>query len=81
MKWNRWLIVPALIAIPTIAAAQQKEIDLKLAVHDVQLIGEALGTMPFAKVAPLMQKLQVQVSSQMKPEPEVKPEPKSESKK
>lgn len=58
------LILAALIAVPVIAFAQEKEINLKVTPADVQAIGEGLGSLPFNKVAPLMSKLQVQINAQ-----------------
>lgn len=68
------LIVAALL-MPTIAAAQSDpEVSLKVNNADVAIIGEALGLMPYTKVAPLINKLQVQIQQQQKPV-----EPKKES--
>lgn len=58
------LAVIGALLLSTSAYAQEKEYDLKVNSTEVLLIGEALGLMPYGKVAPLMQKLQNQINSQ-----------------
>ncbi len=70
------LIVIAMLA-STPAFAQDnsaKEFDLKVTGADIAILGDALGMMPYAKAAPLMQKLQAQINIQNNPAP--KPEEK-----
>lgn len=62
-------LVLAIISLPFIAGlanAQEKQFTLNVNQADIQTIGEALGTLPFGKVAPLMQKLQAQINEQNK---------------
>lgn len=51
----------------TIAQAQEKEYNLKLNGNEVNLVGEALGALPYTKVVPLMNKLQQQLREQDRP--------------
>ena len=44
-----------------------QEIKLSLAIDDVNMILEGLGTLPFAKVYALVGKIQEQASEQIKP--------------
>ena len=49
---------------------QQPEYTFKLNEAEINIISEGLGTQPFAKVAPLMQKMQRQfIEQQPKPKP------------
>lgn len=63
------------LAILTSAVAIQAQtvspqvIKLELDDKDVNLIGEALGALPYNRVALLMQKLQIQINAQVKPNP------------
>lgn len=51
-------------AVPTLA---QQEVNLKVTTEDVNVIGKALGKMPFDEVAGLIQKLREQIMQQQKP--------------
>ena len=63
MKRDIWIAGFLLaFAVPTIA--QQQEFNLKVAAADIDVIGRALGKMPFDEVAALMQKLQMQIQQQ-----------------
>ena len=67
MKIIRISLVLAIIAIPFIAFAQQQpqaEYNLKITQQDAQLIGEGLGSLPYNKVALLIQRLQAQITEQ-----------------
>lgn len=66
-KSMKKLLIIGLIWLPTLAIAQEKEFDFKLNEKDIAVIGEALGMMPYAKVAPLMVKLQQQINAQTQP--------------
>ncbi len=70
------LIIAAML-LSTSAFAQDKEITLKVAPADVQILGEALQMMPYGKVAPLMQKLQIQINAQNLPVSAANPIPAS----
>lgn len=55
---------------PTATAQQQPQrtyVLSGLTIAEMQLIGKALSAMPYAEVAPLLQKLQVQISAQENP--------------
>ena len=60
------LIFILLVMVPTLAFTQDapKEFNLKVNSTDIQLLGEALGMLPYGKVAPLMQRLQIQINEQ-----------------
>lgn len=77
------LIAGAALVIATAAMAQaEKEFDLKLTGSEVNMVGEALGELPYKKVVPLMNKLQGQLNAQSQPpKPAVVPEEKKEDKK
>lgn len=64
-----WVIgFAAAIAIPTLANAQAPaEFNLKVTNDDVAIIGKGLGRLPFDDVAPLIQKLREQITSQNQP--------------
>ena len=47
---------------------ENKEIDLKLTVSEVNAVLQALGQMPFAQVVSLVQKIQQQAAPQVKEE-------------
>ena len=64
------------IATVSLAYAQQqqeREFEIKVNNKDIELIGKALGKLPFEEVAPLFQKLQVQIQQQNMPKPPVEP--------
>lgn len=52
------------LSLTSSAVAQDKEFDLKVTTADITLIGDGLGTLPYNKVAPLIQKLQQQIAVQ-----------------
>ena len=47
---------------------------LDITEQDIQILSEALGAMPFSKVAPFITKIQQQINEQNKLTPEVKSE-------
>lgn len=61
------IVALAMLTIPAVAQDnnQAKEFDIKVTGADITLVGEALGMMPYGKVAPLMQKLQNQINKQI----------------
>lgn len=61
------IVALAMLATPAVAQDnnQAKEFDIKVTGADITLVGEALGMMPYGKVAPLMQKLQNQINKQI----------------
>lgn len=76
-RMRKIVMVIALISAPAYAQAPtqtQPEITLKVTPADITLLGEGLGMLPYAKVAPLMQKLQIQINQQQQPTP-VPPSP------
>jgi len=56
----------ALLADPA-KAQEVKEVTLTVTPAELTVIGDALGSVPYAKVAPLMAKLQGQVVKQQQP--------------
>lgn len=52
---------------PTVQPNQPAEYVLKLAPLDVELIGKALGGLPFNEAAPIIQKLRQQIVDQQQP--------------
>lgn len=78
---KRWLFALAILVnhgvIADRAKAQEaKDVTLTVSQADLAIIGEALGTIPYAKVAPLMAKLQAQVIKQNNPSTQATPEDK-----
>lgn len=67
------LIVAVMVTLGGIelVKAQEQPINLTVTNAEIQLIGEGLGSLPYGKVAALMNKLQLQINSQAKP-PEAK---------
>lgn len=63
-------LLAILLIIPSFAFAEEapKEYALKLTEHEVVVIANALAGQPYAQVAPLMQKLQTQISGQEEPQ-------------
>ena len=68
MKYH-WIIALAVITTPAFAQQPPSETlyDLKVTVADINVIAKGLGTLPYAEVAPLMNKLQIQINQQQKP--------------
>lgn len=80
MKYTKLFAIAAALMFATPVVAQQ-EFTLKVTPAEINVIGEALGFMPYSKAAPLIQKLQVQVNAQSQPPAPVEPakeEPKKE---
>lgn len=73
---NPFLIVAVSLLLSTVVYAQEadKKFNLEVSGADITLLGEALGMLPYGKVAPLMQKLQVQINAQQ-PVPSATPTP------
>jgi hypothetical protein len=65
----KYLIIAGSLLLSTVAFAQEadKKFNLEVSGADITLLGEALGMLPYGKVAPLMQKLQVQINAQQQP--------------
>lgn len=57
----------ALTLLASIAHAQ--EVTIKLNPQELSIVGDALLEQPYKKVAPLLQKIQQQISSQQQPAP------------
>ena len=51
----------------TQSRAQEKEFTLKVKASQVQLLGKALGLLPYGEVAPFMGELQTQINAQNEP--------------
>jgi hypothetical protein len=65
-----WISVAVVFVNCVSANAQQQqpsEYTLKVSPADIDLISEGLGTQPFNKVVPLIQKLRTQVQQQQEP--------------
>lgn len=63
----------SLIVLAAPAYAQQAapvEYNLKLTAQEVDILGEALGTLPYSKVAVLIQKIRQQIVEQQQPKVE-----------
>lgn len=59
------ILIAAMLSLSIVSVPAQeatKEFNLKVNTTDIQTIGEALGSLPYAKVAPLMIKLQQQIN-------------------
>lgn len=69
------LLLLTTLLIPSIAFAQdqKKEFDLKVTQEELQIIGKALDERPFKEAAPLIQKLNQQIQTQMRPVAPVPP--------
>ena len=65
-------------AIPALAQQAQQEVTLKVTNDDVNVIGRALGKLPFDEVAGLVQKLRSQIVEQQPKQAPVAPEGKKE---
>ena len=67
---RKWLLALALLLnhglIADRANAQDVSVTLTVNQADLALVAKALGALPFAEVAPLMNKLQQQVTEQQK---------------
>jgi len=61
---KKLILIAILLSTSTAFAQQEKEFTLKLKGSQVQLLGEALGLMPYGKVAPFMGELQQQINAQ-----------------
>lgn len=69
------LLTPVMVAFGQTPQPQpQKEFTFKVSQAEVELIGEALGLLPFNKVAQLMNKLQIQLNTQQQPNLPVAPQ-------
>lgn len=75
------LLIMSAVLISTAAFAQApspQEFNLKINSQQLELLGKALGKLPFDEVAPLMQQLRQQVVEQSLPKPVDKKPPKDE---
>lgn len=66
-------LVFSLIMLATPVYSQQVapvEFNLKLTSQEVDILGEALGTLPYSKVAVLIQKIRQQIVEQQQPKVE-----------
>ena len=64
------IFIGCLIVSPAMAqeqSSQPSEYVLKITPQDLDLMGKALGTMPYNDIAPLLQKLRSQVVEQQHP--------------
>lgn len=63
---KRFIIALAMLSTPAMAqqATPVKEYNLKITADEVTMLGDALGYLPYSKVAPLFQKLQQQINIQ-----------------
>ena len=70
-----WLSLVVFLFLFTISGvrAEDRIFTLQVTGAEAQMIGDALGTQPFSKVAPLMNKLQQQVIAQQQKATEVSP--------
>jgi hypothetical protein len=66
---KRIFLMLTLVAFPTVLQAQEvpQTYQLMVTVPEINVIAKGLGTLPYNDVAPLMQKLQQQITSQQKP--------------
>ena len=72
------ILAASLIVSPAMAqeqSSQPSEYVLKITPQELDLLGKALGGLPYNNVAPLLQKLRSQVVEQQKPK-KVEKEPK-----
>lgn len=76
------ILLLSLILFPSIAMAQEppKQFTLTVTQEDLQVIGSALEALPFKQAAPLIQKFNQQIQSQVRP-PVPLPAPKPEEEK
>lgn len=82
------LLMTCALLLPCSAMAQQPiEYNLKLTTQEIEVISDGLGTQPFNKVVPIVNKMRAQVLEQQAaankpvtppPAPETKPEDKKE---
>lgn len=67
---RKLLAIGLMLAGVTVAFAQpEPEFKLTVTAKEADMIGRGLGSLPFADVAPLMQKLRQQVMEQQSPPP------------
>ncbi len=61
----KYLVIP-FILLSTSAFAQEapKTFSLVLDMQEIAVVGKGLGMLPYGEVAPLMQKLQIQINQQ-----------------
>lgn len=79
---KKLLLVLGIMATAFPAVAQeQKHFNLSVTGDDLQIIGKALEDKPFKDVAPLIQKLNMQIQAQSRPAPVKPPEVKEGEKK
>lgn len=74
------LLLGSVISVQAQQSAPQSEKNFNITVTAIELqtIGEALALMPYNKVAPLLQKLQMQFNTQNQPEqPKAEPNAKT----
>lgn len=72
MKRYTFLAACAIVVLSTTAKAQvapPSEFTLKVNPTEASLLGEAMGLMPYGRIAPLMGKLQAQINEQNNPVP------------
>lgn len=67
MKKLIWPVAFVLAFVVPTYAQQVQEMTLKVTPADVEVIGRALGKLPFDDVAQLIQKLRAQILEQQKP--------------
>lgn len=63
---KRFLLVTALL-MPTVAFAQEPTKKLEVTDAEINIIGKGLAALPYGEVAPLINKLQIQIAQQNKP--------------
>lgn len=65
---RKWLLALALLLNHGLIEASAQDVSVTLTVNqaDLALVSKGLGALPFAEVAPLMNKLQAQVIEQQK---------------
>jgi len=71
---KRIFLMLTLVAFPTLLQAQEvpQTYQLMVTVPEINVIAKGLGTLPYNDVAPLMQKLQQQITTQQKPKEDKK---------
>lgn len=69
------MLAVALLPFSVKAQEAPKQFNLTVTPEELQIIGSALEELPFKKSAPLMNKLNQQVQSQVNPVPTPKPKP------
>lgn len=79
------ILLTSLVALSflSVANAQEapKQFTLTVTSEELQVIGKALEELPFKQSAPMMNKLNTQVQSQINPTPRAEPIPKPEENK